>query len=312
MNPRTFCTIITPDYLPYALALHHSLEKHAKVSFDFNVLIACQSSEFEIPENISPEIKFLFVDQLCKSGVGAKIFQKYYNGHMDEFRWSMKPVLVNYLIQVSAYEKVILVDSDIFFFSDFEFLFDALDSSAVLLTPHWRSSDPHLDPANFQILFNCGLYNAGFVGANKNATQAMDWWASACEYVCIKDPSRGYFVDQTHLNLFHIMFEGVEVLRHRGCNIANWNQIECKRVLKESGSLWINSEYPVIFVHFTKSTIQGILSGEDALLLPHLEEYMGTLKNYNPDPEITKKGKNHQIQSKKSTILSRILHWLKI
>jgi hypothetical protein len=47
-----------------------------------------------------------------------------------------------------------------------------------------------------------------------------------------KDPSHGQFVDQTHLNLLPIYFDHVKILKHRGCNVANWKQVECRREKK--------------------------------------------------------------------------------
>jgi hypothetical protein len=40
---------------------------------------------------------------------------------------------------------------------------------------------------------------------------------------------------------------------------------------------------PVVFIHFTKSTIRGIQDGSDALLIPFLEEYHAALRGINPE-----------------------------
>src|SRR5688500_5820465 len=100
---------------------------------------------------------------------------------MDAFRWSMKPVLINYLIQKRDFSKVLFLDCDLFFYSDYQFLIDRLDHCRLLLSPHWRSSNPHVDADNFQLQLTNGLYNGGFIAASKEAVQIMDWWAMACE-----------------------------------------------------------------------------------------------------------------------------------
>ena len=151
----------------------------------------------------------------------------------------------------------------------------------MLLTPHWRASDPLVDPANFQELFNRGIYNAGFIAANKEAVPILEWWGKLCEYKCDFAPQLGFHADQTYLNLFPIYFSGVEILKHKGCNVANWNIVECKRVVSLDGTVLICNEFPIVFIHFTRSTINGILRGSDRILMPYLKQYSLILKKYS-------------------------------
>ena len=283
---NTFCTIVTPNYLAYILALFESLKEHGLDSVKMYALISTTKSE---KENIAfPEVEgveYLFIDDLCNEGAGRMIKDKYLESDVHAFRWSMKPVLLNYLLKDEECEKVIYVDGDIFFFSNYQFLFDKLNDARAILTPHWRSFDPHKDLTNFELMFNSGIYNAGFIAVNKKAIEIMEWWAMACVFRCVKDPSRGFFADQTYLNLLNVIFEGVELLRHRGCNLADWNQLECRRTKRPDGSVCINNEYPVVFIHFTFSTMLAILENRDPLLLPHLKRYFQSVKNYGIDLE---------------------------
>ncbi len=186
---------------------------------------------------------------------------------MDAFRWSMKPVLMKYLLEQKNVHKVIYLDCDIYFFGDYDFLFDELSRNNVLLSPHWRSSDPHKDPANFAMLYTEGLYNGGFAGANDAAIPALDWWAMACDYICVVDRARGMFVDQVHLNLLPVYFENIGILKHRGCNVANWNMIECERTLSGNNpEVLITGKYPIVFIHFAGSMIRGIFRGAGSFI----------------------------------------------
>ncbi len=217
----------------------------------------------------------------------------------------MKPVLINYLLKEKLFEKVIYADCDIHFFDDYQFLLDELDVNNVLITPHWRSSDPHIDNTNFSILYTSGIYNGGFIGVNKYGTDVMDWWAKACEFVCIKDESKGMFVDQVHLNLLPVYFDKISILKHRGCNVANWNMVECGRSLAmDKKTVMIAAQYPVVFIHFTKSTIDGILGGADGLLLPHLQQYYASINAYSSDfgfPELHIVPPEQQVACNKNT-----------
>ena len=274
-----FCTIITADYLPYAKTLLHSLRQVHKEVF-LHVLIG----DNNVAGAQEPGLQLYAEEAILKHSDDARnLKQKYADANIDAYRWSLKPVFLKYLMTEGSATNIIYTDCDIFFFNSFEFLFQKLETSKVLLTPHWRSSNPFTDAKNFKLLYTNGLYNAGFLGANKTSIEVLDWWAKACYFICEKNPQIGQFVDQTHLNLMPIYFEGVEVIKHRGCNVANWNQAECKRVLKNGHEVLINGLDEVVFIHFTGSTVRGILNNQDGLLRPYLDVYADTLKQFGID-----------------------------
>jgi len=301
------CTIITRDYVPWAKALHQSLLSNSDGEVVMYVFVATQREECSELTSTT-HFRFLFLEDLCLSGLGQRIKEKYYTSYMDGFRWSMKPVLINHLL--TPHSKVLYLDCDLFFYSDYSFLFEKLNSSSVLLTPHWRSSNPEADPRNFHLQYNSGLFNGGFVGANRSATPIMEWWARACEFICVKDQSRGHFVDQTHLNLLPVFFDNVEILKHRGCNVASWNRYECQRVRIASGEVLINGVYPIVFVHFTGSTIRNIIMGTDAELTMHLEKFSNTLKEFGWE-DIIKKTTLRMAEKRKGGLRKKVKKTIK-
>jgi SAM-dependent methyltransferase len=275
---RAFCTIITADYIHYALALNYSLLKYSS-DIEMKIFISDSDIDFTDISNQYSNIEFIYLDELCETGIGRKIKKKYIASNMDCFRWSMKPVFINHLLS-QGIDQVFYLDSDLYFFSPFDFLYKGLENHSVILTPHWRASDPHVDKANFAVLQTSGLYNAGFIGVSKEGIPAMDWWANVCEYKCIKSPEDGLFVDQAYLDQMPVYFDGIKIIRHRGCNVANWNQIECKRTLSSEGKVNINNTWDIVFIHFTNSTIIGIQNGNDTLLEPNLGEYLAILEKF--------------------------------
>jgi lipopolysaccharide biosynthesis glycosyltransferase len=285
---RACCTIITSDYIHYAQALHKSLQQNTKSDLTFYVLIADSRDNVILPANLDQGIKILFVEDVCNTDIGKALKVKYYIGFINYFRWSIKSVLLSELIN-RGYEKVLFLDGDLFFFNEIDFLFELLDETRFLLTPHWRTSDPYKDAVNFQLLFNSGLFNAGFIGVNKDAVEILNWLSEVCLFKCEINSAIGNFGDQTYLNLIPVKFEGVEIIRNQGCNIANWNLIECKRISQPDGSVLINNKYPVTFIHFTESTITGILNDEDKELLPYLLKYKEDLQIFKPDFDIINK-----------------------
>jgi len=286
-HSKCFCTIITADYLPYVFVLNESLLQFNE-SIRLNVLISDKPENAFDASNPFDNIRFYFAENVCREGIGKKIKEKYQETSMDCFRWSVKPVFMRHLLEEGGYEKVIYIDSDIYFYNDYHFLFDELDQSNILLTPHWCSSDPRAEFYNFINLYTAGLYNAGFVGVNRHAGDALDWWAGACEFICVKDPSKGQFNDQAHLNILPVYFDKVKVLKHRGCNVAGWNRIECRRVKGADNNVWINGDTPIIFIHYSPCTIQLILMGEDAALEAYFQNYYDRLREYGVEIRVPK------------------------
>lgn len=279
-EPVTFCSIITPDYIHYVLALRDSL-----LQFDSEVQLYILTTQDDLSLNNDthnyPGLFFLNISQVCRQGAGRVIFEKYFHKDKDAFRWSMKPVLLSYLLHEMKFEKVIYVDCDIHFYNDYHFLVDLLNEHNVLLSPHFRSSDPDIDPVNFEKNFKEGIYNAGFIAISKDAEEVLNWWTKACIYKCEKKVRSGYYVDQKYLDLLPARFEKVFSLTHLGCNVAEWNINECRRVLVED-EVMINGYYKIVFIHFVYTTVAKILENEDALLKSHLELYNNRLKKYKP------------------------------
>ncbi|MBC7873210.1 MAG: hypothetical protein H7Y01_04395 [Ferruginibacter sp.] len=272
---QTVCTIITAGYLPLAKVLHASLQKQLPGT-SLQVLV--------VEEN-----NFLSTGDLIIHSVAALADSPYYKGiqkkyghtNADYFRWALKPVFMGYLLE-KGFTKVLFADPDLYFVGNFEFLFSELDKKNVLLTPHWATIDPLENEDSLLAVLKGGLYNAGFVGVSKNGADAMNWWAGLCHYKTEDLTGLGLFVDQKYLDILPVQFENVEVIKHRGCNLASWN-IDTSRREIINGQLMINKTFEPVFIHFAKDTITNILNKNDALLRPWLDEYIAALKLENFD-----------------------------
>lgn len=265
----TFSTIITANYFPKALTLFSSIRQF-DTDIELQVLITDDEpidEKFPVP----PGIKLIHVTALRGYSLVDDLYKKYAHIEMDFFRWSMKPLFISYLLE-KGFDKILYIDCDMFFFNDYHFLFSELDHSSVLLTPHWKNSDPLRDKDSFFEFFTEGFFSAGFVGANKNGLPALHWWANACHFMMGSHVNYGIHDDQKYLDVFPILFETTHIIRHRGCNIGAWNIEESERKWV-NGTVLINGEFPIIFVHFDGMMIQTILRGHDQLLRPYLDQY---------------------------------------
>lgn len=276
------CTILDADFLHYALALNESL-----LSFgDTTLYMLIMGSKIEGDKIAAkfPNIRLLYLENITNNKLIVELIVKYINTDINALRWGLKPFLLHYLLDI--HENVLWLDSDLFFFNDYQFLFDELKENNIILTPHWRNINPNhadkLEKINYKLLFTDGLFNAGFVGASNKAKEAIWWWATACTADCELNASKGFFADQAYLALLPVYFPKVKIIRHRGCNVSSWNTLLCERTIGENNEIMINNEYPIIFIHFTASCIEFAKNGKDPLLLNHAEKYLQTVEKYKP------------------------------
>ncbi len=268
-----FCTISTNSHLFKVDALFASL-KEVGCSSEL-VCLATQAGNGSIKNG-----RLLRPGSIELGLVGEAIKAKHHETS-DCLRWSLKPVLIRALLE--EYDKVIYLDNDLFFFSLPSFLWSELDSNDILLTPHHYPRNPKENQNWLEANFKVGLYNAGFVGVNRNAKHVMDWWAECCLYRCEKSLIRGLFDDQKYLDLVPVMHGSTKILDHKGCNVAGWNVEVCKRLVDGDGSVSIDGKWPIVFIHFNGFSVRTILHGNDQLLRPHLTQYVNQLRHFKPE-----------------------------
>jgi len=270
-----FCTITTVSHLYKVYALAESL-KNQGCPFLLNVLVIDDNQDFEF-ENC----KFFRLSEIGSQQSAAEIITKY-SSDKDKLRWSLKPVLMKYLLQHVEVDRLIYLDNDLFFFSNYEFLFELLNEHRFILTPHYYKNDPNKNQNWLEANFRIGLYNAGFVGANKGAIKTLQWWADCCLYRCEKNSFRGMFDDQKYLDIIPIIEETACIVRHKGCNVAGWNTEICKRQIVDY-KVMIDGKHEIIFIHFNENTIREIVDGSDFILFNYYRTYVECLKRFRPD-----------------------------
>ena len=124
-----FCTITTYSHLYKVYALADSLE-NIRYDFELNVLVIDSNAELNFKN-----CNFLKLADVSSQPAAADIIRKYYL-NKDKLRWSLKPVLMKYLLQTRS-DELIYLDNDLFFFNDYTFLFSLLKDHSFILTPHY-------------------------------------------------------------------------------------------------------------------------------------------------------------------------------
>jgi hypothetical protein len=270
MKPA-ICTIVTPDYEPQALALALSLKKSG-CDCRCIAFVASSTAERDPAPRTVHGVEFLPLNTvLTEVGIGA-LLQHKYRRDPDRLRWTFKPVVLLYALRSLDSSHVLYLDPDMFFVQPPEPLFEPLrNGAAIVLTPHWRPSEPAGLSRPFRLNFMDGLFNAGCVGATERGAGALRWWAEACLAGCERDYAAGLYDDQRYLDLMPIYFEDVHICRHQGVNLADWNLH--LRKLDANGSRPVPDVWPVTLIHFTQRTVLRIKEGADEVLQPYLATY---------------------------------------
>ncbi len=270
-----FCTISTASHLFKSYALADSL---APYGFTLHILVVDEFSEKAAPSNVA------FCHLSDKQGLDnySAVVQKY-KSHKDKLRWALKPVFLLDLLQL--FDRIVYVDNDCFFFGSPIVIDQLLNEHQVLLTPHAYPSNPKKEQNWLEANFRVGLYNAGFIVVNKQAQQALTWWMHCCLYSLKKAYWRGLFDDQKYLDLLPISFDGVHVLKHRGFNLAGWNDMNTEIMHTADG--WRVNGQQLVFVHFAALTLEKwLVPTHQAFEL--FETYKKALNKHNSEYQPSK------------------------
>jgi hypothetical protein len=234
LNNNAIVTIVTPNYLHKGLSAIHSAKKYNK-NCDCYILYLDNTCPYNFKN-----IKIYTIDDIKEyyTTLNSK-----YPHQSNELRWSLKPIILLYLL--NFYHKVIYIDPDIFFVNDWNFLYDNIDG--LLLSPHFYENEEGCSVSDLcRKLSEYGYFNAGFVGASRKGTEALRFWANMCYSDCKKNIQMGLFDDQKYLEIImylkYIFKNSIQSINHFGCNIAPWNLCE-----------YLYS-YKNIFFHFSDMT----------------------------------------------------------
>lgn len=213
------CTIVSPNYLPFARVLSRSYLAHHP-DHRFFVLLVADTAD-AMPFRSEP-FALVMLDEIGLADVRATAMMY----DILELNTNVKPAFLEHLFAEHGAEQVVYLDPDIRVYSPLTPVFAALDAGAsAVLTPH--ITEPIADarsPSEQDHLYN-GTYNLGFIAVRRCAETArlLAWWSERCLTLGFSEGRTGLFVDQKWMNLAPGLFAQVAILRDRGCNMAYWN-----------------------------------------------------------------------------------------
>ncbi len=242
MQTAHYCTYFDERYLTRGLALHASMRRHCA---PFRLWVLCMSDECHRQLSLLnlPEIVPLKLGDL-ETHFPALLVAKS-DRSLLEYYFTCTPALLAWLFDTQpAIDILIYLDSDLYFFSRPDFLFEEFADFSVSIVPH------RFSPRNAHHV-RWGIYNVGWVGFRRDAEgmRCLAWWRDRCLEWCrdIEEPDR--FADQKYLDAFPKLFAGVQVIQHPGVNLAPWNLDHSPLSKSASGEIEVDGK-PIVFFHF--------------------------------------------------------------
>ncbi len=166
-----------------------------------------------------------------------------------EYCWTSTSSTILYVLENFKVDNCTYIDSDIYFYSSPQIIFDEMGDKSILLTEHRYS--PKYNKA-----LKAGKYCVQFVTFKNDdrALKALKWWRDRCIEWCYNRFEDGKFGDQLYLDDWTERFEGVHVMKHLGGGLAAWNiqQYSFKYANGDLIGTEINSDkkFNVVFYHF--------------------------------------------------------------
>jgi hypothetical protein len=239
-----YCTILSTNYLPKALALADSLRRHQPGSA-LTVLIVDARSDADLPDVdgvtlVGTDVLGLPTEELLEV---ATIYD------LVEFATAVKPLLLKQLL--GSHDAVFYLDPDTYLTSPMAELEGELAASegGILLTPHFLEPLPEHAPTTEGHLLTVGVFNLGFCGVDRRGLAFLDWWWGHLRRECLFDFLSGLFVDQKWMDIGNTLFQA-RSLRHYGYNVSVVNLHE-RPIVERDGRLVISSTgEPLRLFHF--------------------------------------------------------------
>lgn len=233
-------TVVSKYYIDRISCLIDSLEK-----FDSKLHILCFDQDVlnKLKKKKYKNIELYYVDKIFEFDV--QLNQKIQNIELINQVVMSRPVFIKYLNRVNNINKICLIDSDTYFFSNPDQILNETKSYSIAFCKHNFNRNENYLEKNF------GKFNAGYIYFNLDnyGLKFLNDWSELCKDWCLFEPSDNKFSDQKYLEkLYDNMKENIKIIDNPGYNLAPWN-LENKKINKKDKIVYVDS-YQLVFFHF--------------------------------------------------------------
>lgn len=213
---ENYVTLFDSGFLPQALALHASMERHFA---SYRLWMLCVDDlAYELLQKLElPNTALLKLSEVeTPSLLDAKPHR-----NRGEYCWTLTPFSPRFVFEADeTVQRVTYIDADIWFRKDPAPIFEEFEASGarVLITDHGYA--PEYDQSA-----TSGQYCVQFMVFERDGGEIVrQWWEDRCIEWCYARFEDGKFGDQKYLDDWPYRFKGlVHVLRQQEFAQAPWN-----------------------------------------------------------------------------------------
>lgn len=240
MKEIVYCTYFDKYYLLKGLALYSSLVKHNPGA---KLWILCMD---QFTYKILNKMNLVNVKLITKKEFEDDKLLKIKRTRTSlEYYWSCTPSLPLYVLDsFKTCDYVIYIDSDMFFYSSSDPIFDELSHNSIYLVEH------RYPPDQIYRISKQGRFNVGIL-VFKNDSQSrkcLERWRDQCIDWCYFREEEGKMGDQMYLNEWPRLYDKLTISQNLGVNAAPWN-IAQNNVRKKDDKILIGN-YNLVCYHF--------------------------------------------------------------
>ena len=238
-----YVTLFDSLFLPQGLALHRSMERHAK---PYTLWVLCMDDPvFDALQGVSlPNVRPLQLSTLASEALQrAKATRT-----TAEYCWTCTPFTPHFVFAADlAVKRVTYIDADMWFRKNPGPIFSAFEASGkhVLITDHAYAAECDQSMAN-------GQYCVQFMTFTRDGGEPVrKWWQDRCLEWCYARAEDGKFGDQKYLDDWPQRFPDlVHVLQDKELLLAPWN---ATRFPYGHSILWHFHGLRITLLHYRKS-----------------------------------------------------------
>lgn len=240
---RHYCTYFDSAYLTRGLALFESLRRFEK---NFVLWVLCMDAQsYSILKQLDfPQLRLVQLTELERFDPELAAVKP--TRSQIEYYFTCSPCWPTYIFaRDEVADLVTYLDADLYFFSEPQPIFDAMQDNSILIVGHRF-------PERLKHFEQFGVYNVGLLSIRRDETgiRCLARWRDQCINWCYDRLDDDKFADQKYLDDWPEQFSDLVVLEHPGCGLAPWNIGSYEIGRKQGQVVVVDDAVPLVFYHF--------------------------------------------------------------